>query len=144
MDIKPALIEDLITLNNLEQAVFSANAWHKEDIAAMLSLPTVFGFIAYSGKVPVGYVLGQWVEDVGEILTIGVLKTHRRKGFAEQLIKHLFSKMKSDGVYNVTLEVKADNNAAKGIYTKLGGVKVGVRRKYYNNKEDALIYQFNL
>ena len=39
----------------------------------------------------------------------------------------------------VTLEVRENNEPAKNLYRSLGFIKVGVRKKYYENQTDALI-----
>ncbi len=40
----------------------------------------------------------------------------------------------------VTLECRASNEAAQGLYEKYGFRRVGVRRRYYSdNREDAVI-----
>jgi hypothetical protein len=44
----------------------------------------------------------------------------------------------ADGV-EVTLEVKAHNSRAIGLYRKHGFVDVGLRRKYYADGSDALL-----
>jgi ribosomal-protein-alanine N-acetyltransferase len=44
----------------------------------------------------------------------------------------------ADGV-EITLEVKAHNTRAIGLYMKHGFVDVGLRRKYYADGSDALL-----
>ena len=49
------------------------------------------------------------------------------------------------GVERMTLEVRVSNDAAQGLYKKLGFRACGIRPKYYqDNNEDALIMWLNL
>jgi len=44
------------------------------------------------------------------------------------------------GVRYLTLEVRASNTPAIALYQSLGFIKVGIRKKYYeDNQEDALL-----
>ena len=52
----------------------------------------------------------------------------------------LVAELKSRGAYCLTLEVRASNEAAIGLYDKLGFAAVGRRRGYYEKpREDACI-----
>jgi len=52
----------------------------------------------------------------------------------------LEQKLKAEGVYSLTLEVRATNEAALCLYEKLGYTIAGRRPNYYQKpKEDALI-----
>ena len=74
------------------------------------------------------------------MMNLAVFPEYRRKGIGEQLVLTLVEKLKGNDVYSLTLEVRASNESAIALYTKLGFTQVGRRPNYYKNpKEDALI-----
>ena len=48
------------------------------------------------------------------------------------------------GADTVLLEVRSSNTAAIRLYEEYGFVKTGIRKGYYDNKEDALIMCKNI
>ena len=75
-----------------------------------------------------------------DIMNVAVSPAFRRRGIAAELLERLKNDLKAEGVYSLTLEVRASNDAAIALYALLGYVQVGRRPGYYHNpKEDALI-----
>ena len=88
----------------------------------------------------VGYA-GIWksVDDV-HITNIVTRKTCRNKGIAIKMLESLIELAKQEkDITSITLEVNSNNIAAKNLYKKFGFNVVGLRKKYYNNIDDALI-----
>lgn len=78
--------------------------------------------------------------DQAHIATIAVAPEHRRSGIADALMVELLSVAKAKGYDEVTLEVRASNDAAIALYERHGLVVVGRRAGYYGDTgEDALI-----
>ena len=68
-----------------------------------------------------------------------VASSEKRKGYATELLKHILSEKKNEGIETVSLEVRVSNNAAKALYEKLGFTTVGTRKKLYDKPvEDGL------
>ena len=89
-----------------------------------------------------GYVGSQSVMGESDMMNIAVHPDYRRQGIAEALVLALVSRLKSEGNYQLTLEVRASNTPAQRLYEKLGFTEVGRRRNYYRApREDALILQ---
>ena len=90
------------------------------------------------GKV-LGYA-GLW-EICGEadIINVGVHKDHRRQGIAYGLINKLIVTCDERGVVIIHLEVRKSNIAARELYKKLGFSEFGIRERYYDGKEDAVL-----
>ena len=51
---------------------------------------------------------------------------------------------KEENLEFVTLEVRASNAPAIALYESFGFELVGARKKYYENKEDAILYNFKV
>lgn len=87
--------------------------------------------IAYAG---VWFVL-----DEGHITNIAVHPDRRRMGYGELVTRRMIQLAADSGMSWMTLEVRRSNVAAQSLYHKLGFIDVGYRKRYYENKEDALI-----
>ena len=87
----------------------------------------------------VGY-MGMWsLSGEGHITNVAVKKECRRQGIAKALINHFIDIAKKENLEFMTLEVRATNEPAIALYRSFGFVDVGVRKKYYENNEDALL-----
>ena len=123
----------------LEQICFS-DPWPEAAVASELDNPLSYWLVALDGETVVGYVGSQTVLGEADIMNVAVSPAFRRRGIAAELLERLKNDLKSEGVYSLTLEVRASNDAAIALYGLLGYVQVGRRPGYYHNpKEDALI-----
>ena len=85
---------------------------------------------------------GIWkaVDDI-HITNIVVKKSFRNKGIGSIILKQLIEISKLEkNINSITLEVNIKNIPAQKLYEKFGFENVGIRKKYYNNIDDAIIY----
>ncbi len=83
---------------------------------------------------------GMWIiADIAEITNIAVAPNARRQGLGEKTLNILLDVCRERGLAAVNLEVRENNAAALALYEKLGFEAVGRRKKYYNNKYDAIL-----
>ena len=129
----------------LEAASFSA-PWDEASIHAELDNPLALWLAAEDAEQHVlGYVGSQSCFEDADILNVCVAPEARRRGIAEALMLELERRLRPKGVEKITLEVRASNEPAIALYSKIGYVKVGTRRNYYEKpREDALILQKSL
>ncbi|RDW60882.1 hypothetical protein BP6252_12265 [Coleophoma cylindrospora] len=100
----------------------------------------------------VGYVLAKMEEDPpdgvqhGHITSLSVMRTHRRLGIAEKLMRQSQRAMvETFGAQYVSLHVRVSNNAALRLYRDtLGFVNEKVEAKYYADGEDAYSMKLDL
>ncbi len=92
-----------------------------------------------AGKI-IGYA-GMWlIVDEAHVTNVAVLPTYRGKKLGEKIMSALLEHAKKRGAVRMTLEVRASNTVAQGLYSKFGFTAQGRRRNYYTDtKEDALI-----
>lgn len=89
----------------------------------------------------VGYA-GLWnICGGAEIIDVAVHKEFRRQGIAKKLLLEMIKQCKSQGVFEINLEVRKSNTPAIELYKKLGFVENGLRKRYYENTEDAILMQ---
>lgn len=108
------------------------HSWSEAEFTSLLNSDGAF-VIKEEGK---GFILCRTIIDETEILTICVAPEFQKQGIANRLLNEAFIKAKGT---NFFLEVNENNEAAKTLYQKNGFKVVGRRKKYYNNKDDALI-----
>lgn len=84
---------------------------------------------------------GLWLQfDQAHVVTVAVLPEERRNGYGRLLVHALLLLAGALGMTDATLEVRASNTAARGLYRRYGFHEVGTRRRYYaDNGEDAII-----
>ncbi|TVY78247.1 N-terminal acetyltransferase A complex catalytic subunit ard1, partial [Lachnellula suecica] len=100
----------------------------------------------------VGYVLAKMEEDPpdgvqhGHITSLSVMRTHRRLGIAEKLMRQSQRAMvETFGAQYVSLHVRVSNNAALRLYRDtLGFQNEKVEAKYYADGEDAYSMKLDL
>lgn len=80
----------------------------------------------------------------GHILSIAVSKFHRGQGIGSQLLLHLINLLKSKSCSRVFLEVRISNYSAKAFYKKHGFQEAELRRRYYEDGEDAAVMSLTL
>ncbi|UHQ54571.1 MULTISPECIES: ribosomal protein S18-alanine N-acetyltransferase [Microbulbifer] len=80
--------------------------------------------------------------DEAEILDVAVAPRWRRRGIARALLQQVIDRL-PEGTSRLLLDVRASNEAARGLYAGLGFVEDGVRRNYYpatgGGREDAIL-----
>ena len=89
----------------------------------------------------VGYLFGWHIKDEFHINNIAVHKDFRRLGIAEKMIGDIILKFI---LKNIFLEVSKLNSRAILLYEKIGFKKNGVRKKYYNDNSDAILYKMEI
>lgn len=123
----------------LEKLCFS-DPWSERSVGEELNNPLSLWLVCMDGERVIGYVGSQTVMDESDMMNVAVHPDFRRKGIAEQLVLALTEQLKNRKSHCLSLEVRASNAPAIGLYEKLGFQMVGRRPNYYRNpREDALI-----
>ena len=83
---------------------------------------------------------GIWlsVDDI-HITNIVVKKNCRNQKIGSLMLNNLIELCENRTKKSITLEVNSNNIPAQKLYQKFGFKNVGIRKKYYNNTEDAII-----
>lgn len=123
----------------LEQQIFTM-PWSVQGFLDTLDMENVIFLTALEDGNLLGYCGIYLAADEGEITNVAVAPEYRRLGIAQTLVRRLIDEVKKLGVSRYILEVRASNLGAIGLYEKLGFVRGGVRRNFYEKpKEDALV-----
>ena len=68
----------------------------------------------------------------------------RKNKIATKMLERLIEISKQRKLNNITLEVNINNKPAINLYKKYHFEEVGLRKKYYNNTDDAIIMTLKL
>jgi [ribosomal protein S18]-alanine N-acetyltransferase len=95
--------------------------------------------VARSGVVVVGYAGLMFVVGDAHVTNIAVATDQQRNGIATRLLATLSWEAIDRGCEAMTLEVRVSNTGAQALYRSFGFVPAGVRQRYYENTEDAIV-----
>ena len=128
----------------LEKLCFSA-PWSERSIAAELKSEWSLWLVEERDGVVLGYVGSQSSPPEADVMNVAVSPDFRRQGIGESLMVALGEALAQKGIETLTLEVRASNEGAISLYTRLGYEQVGRRPNYYTDpREDALIMRKEL
>ena len=113
--------------------------WSLKSFETEFENPLAVYFVALDAQRVIGYCGYWWIFDEGQITNIAVHPDYRGKGIAQSLLETMIEKCARTDVSTLTLEVRESNRSARHIYEKYGFLQVGLRPKYYGNKEDAVL-----
>ena len=143
VSIKPATWRDLKGVYVLEKACFGEDAWPIWDVLGVLTFPDIVRLKAEEGDHLVGFIAGdeRLVQNLAWIATFGVLPGYRRRGIGSRLLQACEESLHQP---LIRLTVRVSNQAAIQLYLQHGYHQVGRWNKYYQKKEDALVFEKKL
>ena len=139
---------DIPVLVSYDRELFPYSPWNsaqfKEEFAGIPA--TRFFLVAEDENQIVGYAgcfaPGEGVE--ADILTVGVLPSHRGQGIAKEFIAQMEQWCAGRKASAMMLEVKVDNVEAIGLYQALGYMKISIRMDYFGPGLDAQVMRKEL
>jgi ribosomal-protein-alanine N-acetyltransferase len=146
--IIPATADMLPDIVQIEEACFSA-PWTRKMLEAELTGNQFANFRVAVGceeGKTTGSIIGYhcfWIvfEEL-RLMNLAVRASMRRVGIGRALALEAVRTAVGRGASRAVLEVRASNEAAQGLYRKLGFVPISTRRQYYTNPtEDAVIME---
>ena len=96
-------------------------------------------FVAKQENEIVGFAGILLIIDQVNIMNIVVKKDKRNFGIGSLLLEEIIRYSKIHNATSITLEVNEKNSPAIKLYKKYGFKQVGLRRKYYNNEDNAIL-----
>jgi ribosomal-protein-alanine N-acetyltransferase len=95
--------------------------------------------VAKVGATLVGYSGLLYQLDDGHVTNIAVDPVHHRHKIGSRLLLTLARQARLAGAKNLTLEVRVSNTGAQAMYQRFGFAPVGMRPKYYEGVDDAIV-----
>lgn len=119
--------------------------WSRKSIEEEIDNDLARTLVLLDDKKVIGFVNVRHILSEGDITNIAVSNQYRGKKLGLMLMDKLIELAKSEGIERYMLEVRKSNNVAINFYEKIGFVKVGERKNYYNNPiEDAILYDLTI
>jgi ribosomal-protein-alanine N-acetyltransferase len=78
-------------------------------------------------------------DDGAHVTNLAVDPQRQRRGIGRELLRHLMGRAVAQGCDAMTLEVRVTNTAAQALYRAFGFAPAGIRHRYYENTDDALV-----
>lgn len=89
----------------------------------------------------IGFIGIKIILDEAEFMNIVVHKDYRNKGIGSKLLEKILYICKKLKIKRILLEVNEKNETAIKLYEKYNFIKTGIRKKYYNNLNDAILME---
>ena len=135
--LRPLAQEMLVEVCRLEQACF-AEPWSEKSLTLLLE-ENAIGITLWADGCLVAYGGLLTVLDEGQITNIAVSPDSRRRGFGKAVLTALTEAARERGLSVLSLEVRASNAAAIGLYETNGWVKAGERKNFYRFPTESAI-----
>jgi ribosomal-protein-alanine N-acetyltransferase len=130
--------EDIPTIAKMERRCFH-DAWTEEMLSDTLRYPIYNCFLAEEGGQVCGYCCLIVVCEDAEVGNIAVDTPFRGKGIGKALMEAMHQRAKEKGATQSFLEVRVSNASAIALYKKFGYESYGIRARYYEDGEDAMV-----
>lgn len=118
--------------------------WSYTTLKDEFSSSTSKYFVIKKNNIVLGFCGIKIITDFAEIMNIVIKKDSRGLGLSNFLLENTISKCKELNLKSINLDVNVENTIAINLYKKYNFVKVGIRKKYYNNVSDAILMTLNL
>lgn len=139
--IRAARLEDADEIVRIDQASFS-HPWAEKTMREAIEKAQSGEYIALVAELRnaiCGFVIAWNVREEGEIATLAVDEVFRGQGIAQRLLEAALHEAARRGATLMFLEVRPGNIAALNLYEKCGFQKVGLRKNYYRDGDDAIV-----
>ena len=130
--------EDISIIAEMECRCFH-DPWTEEMLADTLRFPVYHCFLAEEGGQVCGYCCLILVCEDAEVGNIAVDAPFRGKGMGKALMEAMHDRAKERGATQCFLEVRVSNENAIALYKKFGYESYGIRARYYEDGEDAMV-----
>lgn len=135
---------DLVPISVIEKESFEIDPWSIDQIKSELGAPGRHYLVAEMNGEVVGYAGIVKRGESGDVLTISVSKSHRRKGIGRELLRRLVDWARTNKCEAVMLEVRVGNEEAAPLYTSFGFIELSRRPNYYGAGLDAIVMRKEL
>jgi ribosomal-protein-alanine N-acetyltransferase len=132
-ELKSFILEQVL---ELETNCFYPFSWNRDQILSHIESNPLY--VLLESERVLSYLLILVNPEEIEILRIGTDSKNQKKGYASLILDELFQEFPR---HTYILEVRSSNSKAISLYEKKGFQKIHIRKKYYENLEDALLFK---
>ena len=152
IQIEPASVQDWQALSELENASFAGDRISPRSWRALLASASATVTVARETAkdreaaliVGAAVVLRRAGTSVARLYSIAIAPHVRGRGVSSALLEDATRRMRDAGAAVLRLETRRDNVSAQRLFARSGFVHRGRKTGYYDDGEDALLYQKSL
>ena len=115
------------------------DCWNSSQYASSFDEGRFFGFIIKDGEENLGFITYTLGLDDADIESVYVFSESRKKGVGFALLQRAIEDL-AKKVEKIFLEVRKNNLSAINLYEKCGFKQISIRKKYYSDGEDAVVF----
>ena len=144
ISLSPFTLPELEKIKNCITSDFD-DFWNYEILKSELESNNSYFFVAknISGEI-VGFAGIKVILDEADIMNIVVKKDFRGKKISSYMLNETIQYCKNHEINAINLEVNIKNTIAINLYKKYNFKEVGLRKKYYNGIDDAILMTLEL
>lgn len=144
MKIRPAEASDLPSLLAIETDSY-AHPWNEAMMRnEVLENPHAHVTVMDYNGLLIGYACFWIIDDEAMLNKLTITRPLRGRQLGQLLLNDTIERIRAAGCSRVTLEVRVSNVVAQAVYLKQGFERIGVRKKYYDDGEDAQVMLLQL
>lgn len=133
-------IDEILRIQKSQNVKILTRGMLQNDIESSISMY----YVAKIEQQIVGFIAAIYLTDHIDIEAIVVDKDYVRQHIASELLDYIIVLAKSYKVQKLFIEVRVSNIPAIFLYEKYNFKQISLRKKYYQNKEDAYVYELNI
>jgi [ribosomal protein S18]-alanine N-acetyltransferase len=143
-EMGPGDLDEVLSIEGAGSLVAWTRPLFAEELRNPLSRSHVLRVPGKEGVRVIGFICFRLVAGESEVLNLGVHRDFRGRGWGRRLMAFYLGLCRETGVEKAFLEVSPDNEPALRLYRSLAFRPVGLRRKFYQGRFDALILERDL
>ena len=130
-------IDDILEIENSSYL----RPWTKQSFMNEIDNEISSNWVYISSSKLIGYLFGWKIESEFHINNIATHRNFRRLGIAKKMIDNIVTDLLPKKIF---LEVSNFNSSAVMLYENLGFKKNGIRKRYYSDNSDAIMYKMDI
>ena len=130
-------IDDILEIENSSYL----RPWTKQSFMNEIDNEISSNWVYISSSKLIGYLFGWKIESEFHINNIATHRNFRRLGIAKKMIDNIVTNLLPKKIF---LEVSNFNSSAVMLYENLGFKKNGIRKRYYSDNSDAIMYKMDI
>ena len=139
MQLRAYQPSDFAALYEIDHACFPRGiAYSKGMLRHFLEMPSATCLLAVDGDNVGGFILSEMMGSEAHIVTLDVAEAFRRRGVGSLLLSALENAAVRRGAQSMILESAVNNDAAIALWRRHGYRQVGILKRYYLGKVDAI------
>jgi ribosomal-protein-alanine acetyltransferase len=137
--IRPFALGDADAVREIFRVSPQAGAFTKDSCEGSPEWNGRLALVSEWGGEITGFLMGREVADEAEVFYLAVAPKYRLQGHGGALVSAAIDGMRSRGIKNLFLEVRESNLGAIEFYKAFGFSKIGYRKAYYRDPQEAAI-----